>query len=432
MAKNEDKKTEEKLIHLKNVMGIENEPEKKENEATSNKNNKPTEKIYFKTSEVAFLLVITTIISLIMGSVITNKLNVSEKEYDKNLKEFISNYEYITKNYNGKIDKEELIDGALEGMLEKLDKNSTYLEKNQSNKLNIQLEGSYKGLGITIYNDDDNNIKIYSILKNSPAEKAGLKPGDTITKLNDENVSKMKTSKFTKKVKKLQNKQMKITYKRDDKENTIKINMEKINLQSVESKTFTKENKKIGYIGVSIFASNTDIQFKKHLDKLEKENIDSLIIDLRANSGGYLSSATEMISQFLDKSHVIYQIQKGKTKTKQYSVGTKTKKYKIVMLVDQNSASASEVMTSALKEQYGATIVGKKTYGKGTVQELQTLSNGDKYKVTTKNWLTSKGKWINEKGINPDVEIDFDTKYYDNPSDENDVQLQKALEEASK
>ena len=96
-------------------------------------------------------------------------------------------------------------------------------------------------------------------------------------------------------------------------------------------------------------------------------------------------------------------------------------------MVDSNSASASEIMTSALKEQYGATIVGEKTYGKGTVQEIQTLQDGDKYKLTTKNWLTSKGNWVEDKGINPDVKISLDDKYFDNPNEENDNQLQKAL-----
>ena len=183
---------------------------------------------------------------------------------------------------------------------------------------------------------------------------------------------------------------------------------------------------------MSIFANNTAEQFSKELTKLEKKDIDSLIIDLRSNTGGYLQTATTMTSEFLDTSHPIYQIQKNDKTSKYYSRGKTTKKYKIIVLVNESSASAAEVMTSALQEQYGATVIGTKTYGKGTVQELQKLSNGNEYKVTTKNWLTSKGKWIDGTGIEPDIKVELNDAYSDNPSTENDNQLKKAIQEASK
>ena len=176
---------------------------------------------------------------------------------------------------------------------------------------------------------------------------------------------------------------------------------------------------------------NTDTQFKKHLDELEKDGIDSLIIDLRGNTGGHLTSVENMMSMFLDKTKVIYQIEsKGKT-TKYYSKGKETKKYPIVVLVDELSASASEMLTATLKESYGATVVGKTTFGKGTVQELLD-SNENQYKITTKKWLTPNGNWINEVGVKPDVEVDLDEKYLKEPTKENDNQLQKAIEVLTK
>ena len=153
---------------------------------------------------------------------------------------------------------------------------------------------------------------------------------------------------------------------------------------------------------------------------------------MRENSGGHLTTAEDIISLFLDSTHPIYQIEsKGKTR-KYYSKGKKDKDMKIVLLVNGGSASASEVLTSALKEQLGSIVVGEKTYGKGTVQELQTLPSGGKYKLTTKKWLTSKGKVIDNKGIDPDVEVSLDDSYYKDPNDDNDNQLQKAILEVTK
>jgi carboxyl-terminal processing protease len=185
-------------------------------------------------------------------------------------------------------------------------------------------------------------------------------------------------------------------------------------------------------MNVSIFAANTYKQFKEELEKLEKDKIDSLIIDLRGNGGGHLSSVTNMISLFLDSSHVIYQTQTKKETEKTYSTGNVTKKYKIVLLCDDQSASASEVMMGALKDEYKATIIGTTSFGKGTVQELLTLPSDTQYKLTTKKWLTPNGTWVNGIGIKPDIEIKLSDEYIKNPSKENDNQLQEAIKYLSK
>lgn len=382
------------------------------------------EKPVFKTKEVIFLLLLTALVGLLMGGLVTYNIILKENNIDENLKQFIENYEYITNNYYGKIDKSKLIQSAIEGMLTTLDKNSSYVGNTNSN-FSIYLEGKYKGTGIQVYNDEKNNIVIYDVIPNSPAEKAGLKKGDIITKIGNKDTTNMTISNFSKLVKKQAN--IKLTYKRQEKENTVKLKLEEIELKSVSSKIIEKENKKIGYIKITIFANNTAKQLKTQLKSLENKNIDALIIDLRDNSGGHLTAAEDILSQFLDKSHPIYQIKSKDSQEKYYSTGSKTKKYKIALLVNSNSASASEVVTSALKEQYGAYVIGEKTYGKGTVQELQTLSNGEQYKLTTKSWLTSKGKKVDKVGITPDYEISLDETYTKNPTDENDNQLQKAI-----
>lgn len=388
----------------------------------NNKKTLPT----FKTKEVVFLLLITAIISLIMGGIVTYNVTLKGTNVDSELAEFIKNYDYITNNYYGDVDKNELIDSAISGMLNTLDKNSTYVGSDDDN-FSIYLEGSYEGTGIQVYNDENNNIVIYSVFDDTSASKAGLKAGDVIIRLNDKDTTNMSIADFSSLVKKQKGK-FKITYKRDNEEKTVSLKVSKVELKSVYSETIEKNDKKIGYIQMSIFANNTYEQFKKALSNLENENMNGLIIDLRSNSGGHLSSAEEIISLFLDSSHPIYQIKTKDSLNTYYSLGKETKKYKIVILIDKNSASASEVVASALTEQYGAVTVGEKSYGKGTVQELQSLNDGEQYKLTTKSWLTSKGKVIDGKGIEPDYKVSLDEKYYDEPSFDNDNQLQKAIE----
>lgn len=408
--KTSEQKTADKIERLSNSLDI--------------KVNKKVVNPTFKTKEVVFLLVLTAVISLAMGGLVTYNVALKGEKVDDELQEFITNYDYIIDNYYGDVDKTKLIDSAIAGMLSTLDKNSAYVGGSDTN-FSIYLEGTYDGTGIQVYNDND-NIVIYSVFDGSPASKAGLKAGDVIVKVNDKDTKGMSISDFSSLVKK-QDGTFKITYRRGDAEKTVKLKVGTVELKSVSSKIISKNDKKIGYIKVTIFASNTYEQFKKELEGLEDKNIDGLVIDLRDNSGGHLSAAEDIISLFLDSSHPIYQIKSKESQNKYYSLGKETKKYKISVLINSNSASASEVVTSALSEQYGASVVGEKSYGKGTVQELQTLPNGEQYKLTTKSWLTSKGKVIDGVGITPNYEVKLDDKYLEEPNDENDNQLQKAL-----
>lgn len=380
----------------------------------------------FKTKEVVCLLLVTAIIGLVMGGLVTYNISLKGARVDDELQEFIENYDYVVDNYYGDVDKTKLIDSAIAGMLNSLDNNSAYVGGSDSN-FSIFLEGNYEGAGIQITINDDNDIVIYSVFDGTSASKAGLKSGDIIVKINDKDTTGMSLEDFSKIVKE-QEGYFTITYKRDGAEYKAKLKTDKVELKSVSSKMMERDNKKIGYIRLTIFASNSDEQFKKALDELEDKGIDGLVIDLRGNSGGHLVTAENIISMFLDSTHPIYQIKSKDGQKKYYSNGKETKKYKIAVLIDSSSASASEVVTSALKEQYGATVVGENSYGKGTVQELQTLPDGEQYKLTTKSWLTSSGKVIDKKGIEPDYAITLNNEYFEDPTDENDNQLQKALE----
>lgn len=396
----------------------------------------------FKLSEVVIIVLITSIFSIFAGvsygkmkySETVNINNFSSEETDE-LNEFIKQYKYIISNYydQSKIDESELLSIALKSVLDKLgmsDSYSLYMDEEEYSELNISLNGSYEGLGISATKEsNDGYILIVGIIDNSPASKSELKVGDYILSIDGKSSKDMTVQEFSQYVLKSSDKNFVLKIKSGVEEKSITLGKDSVELESVTSKIIEKDNKKIGYIYASIFASNTYIQFKDNLEKLEESGIDSLIIDLRGNSGGHLKEVSKILNLFLDDDNVIYQLQKDDKTVKYYSKGKSNKKYPIVFIGDETTASASEVFIISLRENLNAKFVGKKTYGKGTVQELIELSNGDKYKITTKKWLSPNGNWINDtKGIIPDVEVELLDKYYEEPTDLNDTQLQKAIE----
>jgi len=384
----------------------------------------------FTTNEVILLILITCIVSLLMGWVISFNLNKNnEKTMSKEFKQFINNYEYILNNYYDNIDEKDLLNEALKGMLASLDDQySYYIDEESSEAFNLQLDGEYKGIGIEITKNESGEIIINSVVKNSPSEKVGLKEKDIIKEIDGKIFSNEKPSEIAKYIKESTNKNFSVKIVRQSKEMKFEVKKENITINSITSKVYKEKNKKIGYIEINIFSNTTYKQFKEELKKLETKKIDSLIIDVRNNSGGHLTTAVNIMSLFLDSKHLIYQTEtKGKTE-KYYSKGKETKKYPIVVLQNNNSASASEMLSATLKEEYGATIIGETSYGKGTVQELKKLTDGTEYKITTKKWLTPKGNWINKKGITPDINISLNEKFLKNSIEDNDNQLQSALD----
>lgn len=374
--------------------------------------------------EKIVILVAVALVFSLLGYFIGNKHNSDNNDYStatKDLEVLIEQYNKILNEYYEDVDKDKLIKGALSGMLSTLDGYSGVID-DSSNSFSITLEGTYEGLGIEIINNVNGEIEIYNVYDDTPASKAGIKVGDIVTKMNDTTLENISTTDLVKMIS--ENENIKLVLKRGTKEITVELKKEQIELKSVSSEMLDKN---IGYIKIDLFANNTYSQFKTALESLEKQNMKSLIIDLRDNTGGHLSSVKDITSLFLDGSHVIYQTQTKTETEKFYSSGNKVKKYNIVILQNEVSASASEILASALREQLNAYIVGKTSYGKGTVQQLETLEGIGQYKFTTKKWLTSKGEWINEKGIAPDLEVSLTEEYYKNPTKKNDLQLQEAI-----
>lgn len=405
---------------------------KKEKATKKKKNRRSSSK--FGLAEVSCLVITSIVLSFLIGVFVTNQLSKKSSLYetDKYLKEFEKEYQYILDNYYKKIDQQKLIDGAISGMLESLeDEHSSFIDE-ENTSFDESLQGSYEGIGIEVFSDG-NDIIVLRVFENSSADEAGIKSGDKILSVDGKKLDGKSASEFSNYIKKNEKKnKFKIKYERDGKEFETTLTKKYIVIPSVFSKMYEENNKKVGYLNVTTFSATTYNQFKKALNSLEEQGMQSLIIDLRGNSGGHLSVVTDMLALFMDDSHVIYQIEsKGQT-TKYYSEGKKDVTYPIVILQDENSASASELMASSLQEQLNATIVGTNSYGKGTVQEVVDLEDGNQYKFTTKKWLTSKGKWINEVGVKPDVEVKLNESYFQTFEEKDDNQLQTALKEASK
>lgn len=334
-------------------------------------------------------------------------------------------YNTLKNDYYRDLDDEKLIEGAIDGMLNATeDEHTMFFNKSEKEQFETNLTGTYYGIGAQVAKVEEDSI-VTRIFDNSPAEKAGLKPGDIFISVDGENVKGIELDDLVSRLKSDKNKIATVLVNRDGEEIEIKIEKSIVEIPSISTEMLDDN---IGYMYISIFGMNTDDEFYKALNELKEKGMEKLIIDLRDNSGGYLSTVTNMISKFVDKDTVIYQIKDKNKITKYTALNNETLNYKTVILVNENSASASEIMSSALQEQYGATIVGTKTYGKGTVQQTKDLSNGTLIKYTIEEWLTSNGKSIEKEGVTPDVEIELNEEYFNTYEKKDDNQLQKAIE----
>lgn len=386
----------------------------------------------FNTIEMILIFIMALVFGLLLGEIIFSNGKSTTSLIEKtntNISEIKNVYDTLLEEYIDKINEEELKESAINGMMSLLeDQHSVYYNNEESEDFKAELNGYFYGMGAEVYQEQGGLVTIGEIYKDSPAEKAGLKKGDQYLKINGEDVTKLTSYEISKKIKGKEGKKFKLIVKRSNQEVEVDVTTAKVEIPSVCKEIITKENQKIGYLIISIFASNTDEQFEEKLKELEKENIDKLIIDLRYNQGGQLETVINIVSQFLDKKDPILKIvKKTKTETK-YSVKNGNKNYKIVVLINEGSASGSEVLAATLNEQRGAELIGTTTYGKGTVQKTKNLPSGGVIKYTIETWKTSKGKDIDKKGIKPTIEIKQNENYYKTYKTEDDKQLQKAIE----
>ena len=379
-----------------------------------------------------------TIFSLLLGvlacfSVLTI-LNKGKNYFvlSKELAKFVDAYDAIVDNYYKEVDKDKLVESAINGMVSSIgDEYTSYSDKDVTDNFNEAVNGKYMGIGALIMKSE-NDLVIYKIFEDSPSYRAGLKDGDIILKLDDKDTKDMSVNDIASIVKNDRNKEVKLLVKRGEENLDITIVKDMVELPVVSGKVINHNDKKIGYISLSIFSSVASEQFNKELVKLEKEGISGLVIDVRGNSGGYLTTVTDIASYFLKKGDIIYKLEVNDKVTVRKDKTKESRDYPVAVLIDKNSASASEILASSIKESYNGYVVGTNSYGKGTVQQTLVLSDGSMIKYTIEKWLTPLGNWINEEGVVPTNYVELSSEYLNNPVFENDNQLNKALELVSK
>ncbi len=433
-----DNKSSKDDNYIKVELDVDTDFSKKKNDSSINGFlNKKTD---FKVYELILFAVLIMIVSVFLTVVVMHDVS-SNKNYNKNklssndssLEEFEEVYNLINSSYYIDINNKTLIEGAINGMLGSLnDPHTSYFNKSETDSFNEQMNGSYEGIGAEISLDSNGNVIVFSVFKNSPAAEAGLKFNDIILGVNNKSTKGMSTTEVVALIKDVNKKTANIKINRNGETLEFEVEKRVVIIESVESKIYNKNGKKIGYVLINTFANNTYDQFRTHIEDLEKENISGLVIDVRGNTGGYLHSVTSMLDMFLPKGTITYQIADKKTTYKYSALTNESRNYPIAVLVNKSSASASEILAVSLKESYGAEVIGTYTYGKGTVQTTKDLTtSGGMIKYTIQKWLSPKGNWINDVGVEPTIKEDLSSKYEKDPTEENDNQLQKALDVVS-
>lgn len=319
----------------------------------------------------------------------------------------------IENDFYKKVDKEELINGALKGMFEATgDQYSQYYTKSEFEKLMEQTSGTFVGIGVVISPvEDENLITVVAPMEGSPAEKSGIKSGDKILKVNGEDVSSKQMDKALTLIKGEEGTTVNITIKRNNQVLDFDVKREKIINKTIEYKVIDDN---IGYIKMYSFDEHTYKDFTKALDKLEAKNIKGLVIDLRDNPGGLLNICEDIADEILDQDQVIVSVKNNKEKSKEYvSDNKKQLDLPIALLINSGSASASEILTGAIVDNGKGIAVGTTTFGKGLVQTVRQMRDGTGFKLTTAQYYTPSGAYINGKGIKPTIEEQDEAKQLD-------------------
>ena len=376
------------------------------------KNNK------FSMLEVILLLFVTLVFGVMVGYFATFN-RVSTKVSPQSLISEV--YDSLLNNYYKEIDIEDLDKAAIRGIIDYLDEEYTFeLEDSQYNELREQINGYFCGIGVTVTYENE-KLTIIKVLEDSAAEKVGLKVDDVITHVDG---IKIDTENYIDLIKGKCGTKVSLDVLRGEDELIFNIVREAVTLNHISSQYFDVNDKYIGYLDVEAFSYNSYDSFKKHLNRLEEKNIESLIIDLRNNHGGVVASTRQILNLFFEKNTTLY-TSKSRNKTTIIKDSTgEHREYPIVLLVNDETASSAEIFTYAFKENYkNAKIIGKTTYGKNTIQTNLSLTEDYAIKYTNSQWFSPSGETVENKGIVPDIEVAAGgSNFYD------DYQLQAAID----
>lgn len=350
------------------------------------------------------------------------------EELQATFKPFWEAWDIVHEDYAAQpVDDQALMEGALRGMLDVLDDPyTTYMTPEEKTINSAHLDGDFEGIGATVETDETTTYtRIVSPIAGSPAETAGLLPGDLIITINGEDIAGQDITTVVGKVRGPAGSQVTLEIQREgrDANFTVTITRATIDLVSVESRMLTDN---IGYLKINSFGEKTPTEMHIQLTELMAQNPTGLILDLRGNPGGYLQTAVYVVSQFIPEGVVLIERFGDGTERKfEAENGGLATQIPLVVLIDKGSASASEIVAGAIKDRERGQLVGETSFGKGSVQVVRTLSNDGGVRVTVARWLTPNGKWIHQQGIAPDVAVE---RTEEDRAAQRDPQLEKALE----
>lgn len=387
--------------------------------------------------KIIMLVVLVAVITFIATTLFMYKYVGENVKYvqvssgDKGISNTIAGFrKIIDQKFLGEIDEQKILNETIKGYIKGLnDPYTEYMTKEEMEEFSQDVMGNFTGIGIYLTKDIEKNaVIVISPIKDTPAHKAGILPGDIITKVDGVSYTGEELTEASNKIKGEIGTSVKLEILRDGKTMEFEVTREHIKINHVESKVL--ENN-IGYIEFNSFDEGCSKEFKEKLEELKGKNITALVIDIRNNGGGLVTEALDIADFIVEKDAtlLITTDKKGKEEI------TKAKNdpminMPVVLLTNSSSASASEILAGALKDNGKATIVGEKTYGKGVIQELLTLTDGSGLKITTNEYFTPNRNKINKVGITPDIEVKLDEKVQGQLVIEgkDDTQLQKAIE----
>ena len=347
---------------------------------------------------------------------------------DKKLAEITS---LIQNNYYQDVSQEQIEEGVLHGAVLALgDPYSAYMNVEEKQSYNESLEGAYVGIGVLTTFNSDWQAVIAQVYNNSPAQKAGLQKGDIFVAVDGQKINTTSTKdlqEVTGKIRGEAGTSVEITIERNGQEMSFTVQREEVHITYVTSRMLANN---IGYIKIDEFSGSALEEYQQAVAQLQEQGMQAMILDLRDNPGGFVDYAVEIADELLPQATII-SVRDKNGNEKQYTSDSKSMDFPMAVLVNQNSASASEILTVALKENQRAAIIGENTYGKGIIQSHFNLSWGGYLKLTTASYYSPDGNAIHEVGVMPDIEVSLPEEIQNDPSlltDETDTQLQKAIE----
>lgn len=359
------------------------------------------------------------------GKVLVSKEDYAQaKYYVQKYSKLESLYKLLEKDYYKELNEDDLLTGTYKGLFAGTgDPYTAYFTEEEFKMLVDSLDSNFFGIGVTIFLNDDNDCEIASVMEGEPAEKAGVLGGDVIVSVDGESCKGETPTQVASRVRGEKNTKVKIQVRRDGNLLDFEIKRAEITDVSVISEVL-EDN--IGYIGITSFQKDTAEEFREELSKMENAKVDGLIIDLRANGGGLVDQAAEVADMLMDEGMIVY-MQNRQGQKKEYNSKPGRTALKYVVLVDEATASASEIMTTGIQKNKEGIIVGTTTYGKGIAQNSWPLKDGTGVDITIYEYFAEDGTVINKKGIKPDVVVEFEESDIKDGRIVNDRQLDEAI-----